>query len=364
VPLRCETALDQASPTITRETPTTRLCRIAAGSRRGGKNTLVMKSITLGADMAHRTFTAALWFDAGRVLKREFANGPAGFRALSRWLQQHGTGPLRIGIESTSVYGEALAGWMHQAGHQVHLLNPERTACYARVLGQRNKTDPADAVTIARFVAAHEDLMVWHPLPPAQKDLRSLTRVRSQLVHLLTQLTQQLHTASGPGRAALLAAQQALKTQLLELIQQIRAHLQAHSTLGAQVRRLMTCKGVGLLTAATVVAELPPITPDTDPRALCSWAGLTPRRRQSGAFELPARLGRSGNAYLRSALYMPALVAKRWNPTLRAFALRLKANGKSTPAILGALSHKMLRILVAMLRSCSDFNPLYAAKKS
>lgn len=123
-------------------------------------------------------------------------------------------------------------------------------------------------------------------------------------------------------------------------------------------------KGVGLLTAATLLAELPPITPDSDPRALCSWAGLTPRRRQSGSVERPARLGRAGNTYLRQALYMPALVAKRWNPALRDFASRLKASGKSTPAILGAVSHKMLRILLGMLRSNSDFNPNYSPQKS
>jgi transposase len=60
---------------------------------------------------------------------------------------------------------------------------------------------------------------------------------------------------------------------------------------------------------------------------------------------------------------MPALVAKRWNPCLAAFAARLKAKGKSTPAILGAISHKMLRILVGMLRSNSNFDPNWSPQK-
>jgi transposase len=319
---------------------------------------------TLGADMALRTFTAALRFDAQRVLKREFANTPVGFRQLLRWLQQHGVGFLRVGLESTNTYAEGLAEALHQAGHRVYLLNPERTACYARALGQRNKTDPADAVTIAIFVAAHADLTLWQPPAPEQKTLRSLTRTRLQLVQTARQLGNQLRTACSPGREHLVQAHQALQKQLRQLDRDIAAHVQAHAALHTAVQRLQTMKGVGLLTAATLLAELPPITSDSDPRALCSWAGLTPRRRQSGSVERPARLGRTGNAYLRHALYMPALVAKRWNPCLRNFAARLKANGKSTPAILGAISHKMLRILIGMLRSGTDFNPNWSPQKT
>jgi hypothetical protein len=61
-----------------------------------------MNPPTLGADMALRTFTAALWFDARRFLKKEFGNNPAGYRDLQRWLRQHFIGTVRIGIESTN----------------------------------------------------------------------------------------------------------------------------------------------------------------------------------------------------------------------------------------------------------------------
>jgi len=319
---------------------------------------------TLGADMALRTFTAALYFDARRFLKKEFSNNPAGFRALLVWLRQHFVTRLRVGIESTNVYGEALAEALHAAGCQVYVLNPHRVACYARCRGQRNKTDPADAVTVAAFVAAHEDLTLWQPLSVEQKSLRSLTRTRYQLVQSAGVLANQLRTASGPGRLHLEAAHRALLHQLRQIQRDIAAFIRTSPQLHEAVQRLMTCKGIALITAATVMAELPPITQDTDPRAICTWAGLTPRRRQSGLTELPAHIGRAGNAYLRHALYMPALVAKRWNPCLATFAARLKANGKSTPAILGAISHKMLRILVGMLRSKANFDPNWSPQKT
>lgn len=319
-----------------------------------------MHGNVLGIDIARLSFEVALQVDQGRALKRGFDNSPAGFRQLGRWLKTHGVSVVRAGVESTNVYADALAQWLHDAGHQVHVLNPERTAHYARSQGQRNKTDPADAASIALFVARHPELPLWQPLPVAHKHLRSLTRVRHQLTLARTQLRQQLATVDAVARPHLQTIERALRDEILAVGRAIAQHLRDHPCLSEQVRRCQTLKGIGLVTAAIVVAELPPITPQSDPRALCAWTGLTPRRWQSGQTEGPSHLNRKGNAYLRTALYMPALVAKRFNPLLRSFALRLAANGKSTPSILGALSHKILRILVGLLRSGSDFNPSHS----
>jgi transposase len=319
----------------------------------------MQNQMTLGIDLAQRQFVAALRFDQQRCAKAQFDNNPAGYRKLRRWLQSHGVGLVAVAMESTSTYGEALAQWLHEAGHPVYVLNPERIACYARSLGQRNKTDPADAQTIAAFIATHQATR-WQPPAPEQKTLRSLTRTRHQLVATTTQLGAQLRTADAVARPHLQAILSGLRRQLALILQQIRAHLRAYPQLAEQVRRMSTCKGVGLVTAAIVLAELPPVDADSEVRALCAWAGLTPKRWQSGNHEGATRLSRKGNVYLRQALYMPALVAKRYNPLLRSFAQRLAANGKSTPAILGALSHKLLRILIGLLRSKSDFDPNWA----
>src|SRR5262245_5122669 len=115
-----------------------------------------MHTPSLGIDIARLSFEAALRLDDHRSLKARFDNRSSGFRKLHRWLKTHGVGPLRVGLESTNTYAEALAQWLHATGYQVYLLNPERTAHYARSLGQRNKTDPADALSIAHFIARHQ----------------------------------------------------------------------------------------------------------------------------------------------------------------------------------------------------------------
>lgn len=322
-----------------------------------------MDTPTLGIDMAKLTFVAALWFNQQRFLKAQFDNNPAGWRKLRTWLKAHGaTGSLRVAIESTGPYGDALLEWLHARGYAVFLLNAERVAHYARARGQRNKTDPADAVTIAAFIATH-DATPWQPPPPEQKDLRSLTRARAQVVATSKALALQLQTAAGPARPHLQALLAAARRTLAALGREIAAHLKKHPQLGEKVRRLMTFKSIGLVSAAIAIAELPPITPETDPRAIAGWAGLTPQRRQSGPHEWTTRLCRKGNVHLRQALYMPALVAKRHNPLLREYARKLEAKGKSHGAILGALSHKMLRIIVGLLRSNSDFDPNWSFQK-
>lgn len=318
--------------------------------------------MTLGIDIAQQSFVAALRTEE-KHWKAEFANNAGGFRRLRTWLKRQGAGALRVGVESTNTYAEALTGWLHDEGHTVYVFNPERVACYARSRGQRNKTDPADALTIALFVAqgGHS---AWQPPAPEQKTLRSLTRTRHQLVECSKQLSQQLSTADAVAQVHLNAVLARVKRQLKALACEIAAHLKVHPVLAEQVRRLTTIKGIGQITAAIAVAELPSVTPDTDPRAIAAWAGLTPRRWQSGKMEGPAHLSRKGNVYLRQALYMPALVAKRHNPLLRSFAARLAHNGKRPGAILGAVSHKLLRLIVGLLRSNSDFNPLHLSLHS
>ena len=318
---------------------------------------------TLGIDVAQRTFVAALRFDQHRIAKAQFDNDRGGYRRLQTWLQRHGVPSLRVGLESTNTFAEALAQWLHEHSHCVYLLNPERTACYGRSLGQRNKTDPADAATLAAFVAQYTGTP-WQPPSPEQKTLRCLTRTRHQLVETSKQLRNQLRTAEPVVRGHLQAVLDAIDQQLAKLMREITAHLRAHPALGEAVRRLTTVKAVGVVTAAVTIAELPPVTAQSDPRALCAWAGLTPRRHQTGATEWRARLSRKGNAYLREALFMPALVAKRYNPTLQAFAATLQARGKTNGAILGAVAHKLLRILIGLLRSNSDFDPNLHLKKT
>lgn len=306
--------------------------------------------------MAAASFAACLWFSATSHAKAVFPNTRAGFRRLNSWIKSHGLSALRVGIECTNTYGQAVAQWLFDHGHQIYLLNPECTSHYAKARGQQNKTDPSDALNIAAFVALHE-LTAWQPPSPEQAALCALTRARADLVSQSQQLANQLRTAQPIVRPYLKDCLQFIKLQISQIEKKLRQHLKEYPHLHDKVQLLRSIKGVGWLTAVIAIAELPNIDQNTDARAICAWAGLIPKRWQSGKTELPSRLSKRGNKHLRQALFMPALVAKKYNPLLRAFAEKLRSKGKRPGAIVGAVAHKMLRIIVGLLKSNSPFDP-------
>ena len=96
-------------------------------------------------------------------------------------------------------------------------------------------------------------------------------------------------------------------------------------------------------------------------KAVAAFAGLSPRERRSGtSIRGRAQLCKTGNARVRKALYMPAMVALRFNPILRVFADRLLAAGKHKRLIIGAVMRKLLVLAYGILRSGVTFNANYA----
>ncbi len=98
---------------------------------------------------------------------------------------------------------------------------------------------------------------------------------------------------------------------------------------------------------------------------LAAFAGLTPSEFSSGSsVHGKPRLSKIGNRSLRKVLYMPALVARRYNPLIRAFCERLLAKGKSKMAVIGAAMHKLLRQVFGVLKSGQPFDPNFLSSPS
>ena len=115
---------------------------------------------------------------------------------------------------------------------------------------------------------------------------------------------------------------------------------------------------MGKVTAQTVLAELPPEIASA--RQAAAYAGLTPRREQSGQKEGRSRLSKTGNAHLRQAFYMSAVSGRTSNPRLKALALRM-AGEKATKQIIGACMHLLLRLCFGVLKSGREFDPCWGA---
>ena len=314
----------------------------------------------LGIDIAKAKFQVALLLADGKVRHKTFSNAAAGFAQLAAWLERQHVRGVHACLEATGAYGDALATWLHDAGHRVSVLNPMIIHAYARTQLARSKTDRLDAELIARFTATQQP-PVWTPPPLEIRQLQALVRRLDALHGMRTQEANRL--AAGVPidavRTSIEAMLASLDAQISQVQQLIRDHFDQHPGLRAQRDLLTTIPGIGEATAAVLIAELFDKR-YTSARQAAAFAGLVPRLLESGTLRGRARLSKIGPGRLRKALYFPAVAALRWNPTIRAVRVRLAAAGKPPMVIIGAAMRKLIHIAYGVLKSGRAYEPTCA----
>lgn len=313
----------------------------------------------LGIDIARRKMDVAVRAKGrtGAFKFKTFANEVAGFSALAAWLAGHGLKIVHAVMEATGSDGEALAVWLTDAGHRVSVINPAQIKGFGQSLLVRNKTDKADSRMIALFGEAHRP-PPWQPPAPEVRQLQAWVRRLIALQDLKTQEDNRLPTANAVVQPSIQSIIAVLTNEIYTVKQRIRDHFNQHPGLKAQADLLDSIPGIGEATIASLLAFLGDVSRFAHAKQLAAFAGLTPRQFQSGSSVRGAtHLSKAGNPWLRRALYMPALTAVRHNPLIKAFYLRLRANGKPAKSALAACMRKLLHIIFGVLKSQTPFNP-------
>lgn len=313
--------------------------------------------VSLGIDMSKASFHAALLKGAKQAIVQEFCNSEVGFAALSVWLEQQGIEQVHACLEATSSYGHALASYLHTQGHIVSIVNPARVKGYGQGQLRRTKNDRADAKLIAQFC---RDLKpwAWQPTKVAVQQLQALTRRLEALEQMVTQEKNRLSITLDVLRPELEAHIAFMEAQITSVKKRLQAHIKAEATLNHQHQLLTTIVGVGEYTASVVLAEIGSIALFASARQLAAFAGLTPQQHQSGtSVQGRSRLCKIGSVRLRKALYFPALSFIRFCPQIQAFRHRLLAAGKPKMQVVGAVMHKLIRIIYGVLHSGQPFDP-------
>jgi transposase len=155
-----------------------------------------------------------------------------------------------------------------------------------------------------------------------------------------------------------------LETQMEKLREKIQTHVSSHDPLREALNLLTTIKGISTLSGTQILAEIGNWKEFRSARQLAAYAGLTPQAKESGtSVHGKTRLCKIGNAHLRRALYFPALTVLRWSEPMKAWAEELRGRGKTKMQVVGAVMHKLVRIIFGVLKSGQPFNPeLLAAK--
>lgn len=306
----------------------------------------------IGIDVSKSTLDAA-FEEAGQQHHRVFPNAEHGFHQLLKWSKQRGR-KLIFCMEATGAYSTDLADFLHQRGFCVYIENAKLIKSFRESENERNSTDKLNAFSIARYAAAHwQKLRAWKPLPAPIRRLRELMRLREALVQSKIEWINRRKSAAMQTCAEHVDHMlKSIKSSIKAIEKEVRELVKTTSALKTDVSLLCSIRGIGFITACVILAEVPWIREFESKSELIAYAGLNPALRKSGtSIDYKPRLSKIGNARLRKALYMPAVVALRHNERVKEIAERMSVNGKHSLCIVGAVMRRLLCYVFGVLRT-------------
>ena len=280
----------------------------------------------------------------------EVANTRRGIAKLVREMQP--LNPKLIVVEATGGYEEALVLSLYEVGLPVALVSPQRVRQYARARGLLAKTDKLDAQNLAEY-GKNIEPRLFVGKSEAGRRLSELVGRRKQLVEMGKAEKNRLRMADAESRKSIQRVIRCLTEEVERMDEEIRKFMKEHVDFGEQEKLLCTAKSIGPVTAATLLADLPELG-KLDRKQIAALVGVAPMNHDSGR-KRGYRKTKGGRSEVRSAMYMSALSAIRYNPTLKAQYDQLVKRGKEKKVAITACMRKMLTILNAMMRDQVPF---------
>jgi transposase len=356
--VRAATVLDlEYYPGRGEHRPTSRIRKL---ERKGhAMQTTATLTVWIGLDVSKDKLDACLIKIEGKPLWKIFPNSTAGHQKLLRWAKHSaGEAGCHFGLEATGAYGLEIAQFLADADEYISILNPARVKYEGIAGGQGNKTDAADAHTIAEYCRLHHPPL-WKQALPEVRHLNALVRRLKSVVEMRVQEKnrQQLPGQTPVVLESILQTITFFDQEIARLQQQIDAHIDNTPSLKADRDLLTSIPGIGDIAAQQILAELPDVAQFKSAQSLAAFAGLAPREYRSGkSVHKRTKLTKAGNVRLRLAVYFPAVAAIRHNPFVKALYERLIAAGKPRMAALGAAMRKMLMLAYGVLKNRQKFD--------
>ena len=310
---------------------------------------------------------------------RFFDNSPSGIKAFLVWVKKHLTKsnstnelPFQILLETTGVYHESVCLAIYEAELPACLEVAKRVKKYLQSIGQYSKTDVLDAKGICQM-ACERKFKLWKPGSPNILKLRAALRHRKSLVNSRTRLVNQLHAM---GHSAYTNKQ--IKSSANRLVKQVGREIEkmeslcivlyeADEVLYKKLNPIIdSIKGVGLITALTIIAETNGFTEITSCKQLASYVGYDIIENQSGNSNKPTRISKQGNARIRNQMYMAALalIQSKTGPIYQ-FYLRIQERNPKIYKIANvAVQRKLLLLIYTLYKNETQYDPEYHQKQS
>jgi transposase len=323
----------------------------------------------VGIDVAQQELVVSL----GRLLEdlsvelyasKTFSNNQKGHASLVDWVKKMSDlgAAIQFVMEATGVYHETLAYFLVDRSCDVVVVLPNKISNYFRTLEVKTINDFTAAEAIAKF-GLERKLDNWQKPDPTFKKLRQLCRERDQIVQTRTITKNQLHAEKSeaePNSGTLRRLKQTilfLSKQEKQVKDEIGVLIKSKEELKQAVKLTTTIPGVGVLTAATVLAETNGFELIRNKKQLTSYAGLDVREKQSGtSVKGKPSISKRGNRYLRKAMHLPALAAIRHDPKFKSLFVRLVGrHGVKMKAVV-AVQRKLLEMIYTIHKTNKPYD--------
>ena len=329
--------------------------------------------VVVGADVHKRTHTFVAVDEVGKELGHKTVDATtAGHQAAVRWAWDRFGRQLRWAIEDCRHLSARLERDLLTSGESVVRVPPKMMAEQRRIARTRGKSDPIDALAVARAALRDPDLPVaTHD--EASRELKLLVDRRDDLVKYRTatinRLLWRVHELdpawAPPAHGLDLAKHQQILAARLASIDGIVAELardeladiidltdrvnrlerRISALSAAAAPTLLAMPGVGVLTAAKLVGETAGVARFKSEAAFARHAGIAPIPVWSGNTAGRVRLTRSGNRQLNAAIHRIAITQIRMDSLGKTYYDKKKAQGMSTPEALRCLKRRLARIV-------------------
>jgi transposase len=303
---------------------------------------------------------------------RSFPNTVKGISSLEQWLKKrcHDGLFLSVVMEATGVYYENLAYTLYEADHSVHVLLPNRVKGYLKFLNLKSKTDKIEARALAQL-GLDQQLPVWKPATPQMYALKRVCREKNMLTDEKTMISNRLHaeqSCKDPQKAIIKRLKQRLKLvdkQIDEVESQVRQMCARDEQLSQRIENITSIKGVGFMTAITLIAETNGFELITHKSQLVSYSGYDVVERQSGSsVKGKTRISKKGNSHIRRCLHFPALSVVKYNDEFKALFTRVLDRTKIKMKGYVAVQRKLLVLIYTLYKKNQPYDPKYAQRQA
>jgi transposase len=325
----------------------------------------------VGVDMASATFTSAVGSmeESWQIDVRSatFTNEFDSFAKYLQWLQEHGVKPENsvICMEATGVYGEVLVHFLVANGYRVAVEPPLKVKRAFKPEG--HKSDPVDSQQIAEYAYRFWDqLSLWVPRKGILEQVKTLLTTREQFVvekaghqNALQALKRKLVRTSLAEKMHEKAIAE-LKQHIQELEAEIQRLIDQDPDLRNMMTLLISIPGVGMLLAAHMLVIFQSAPQPYSPKRLAAFVGICPYEDTSGTSVRHTPTSRHyGPPTLRKLLFLAAMSIATHHPQFQLYYLRKTQEGKPKQLVINNIANKLLKIMVAVVRSKTLFIPNY-----